>query len=71
MVAGIGIDLEISDDRMDNFVVRALSAREDAQLPLKNQEQRLDVAMLLAQDVNHHCALPEDRSFIIIADVAP
>src|SRR5215468_6052450 len=59
MVAGIGIDLEISDHRMDNLVVRALSASEEAQLPLKNQEQRFHVAMLLTQDVDDHCALSE------------
>jgi hypothetical protein len=68
MVAGIGIDLEISHNRMDNFVIGALSASEDAQLPLQNQ--RFNVAMLLAQDINDHCALPEDRLLTIIADVA-
>jgi hypothetical protein len=46
---------------MDNLVVRAISASEDAQLPLKNEEQLFDVAMFLAQDFHDHCALPEDR----------
>src|SRR5215471_5444870 len=38
MVPGIGIDLKISDNRVDDLVVRALSPSEEAQLPLKNQE---------------------------------
>jgi len=58
MVVGIGIDLEISDDRMDNLVVRALSASEDAQFPLKNEEQLFNVAMFLAQTLNDHGAAP-------------
>src|ERR1700756_1417816 len=57
MVVGIRIDLEITDDRVDDLVVRAVSASEDAQLPLKNEEQLLDVAMFLAQDFDDHCAL--------------
>jgi hypothetical protein len=61
MVAGIGIDLEISDHRMDNLVVRVLSASENAQLLLKNAEQLFDVAMFLAQDFDDHCALLEDK----------
>jgi hypothetical protein len=48
----------------------AVSASEDAKLPLKNEEQLLDVAMFLAQDVNDHCALPKDRVFEMIADIA-
>jgi hypothetical protein len=46
---------------VDYLVVRALSASEDAQLPLKNEEQLFDVAMFLAQNVNDHCALPENK----------
>jgi hypothetical protein len=44
---------------MDYFVVWALSMNEDAKFPLKNEEQFLDVAMLLAQNFNNHCALLE------------
>jgi hypothetical protein len=61
MMADIGIDLEISDNRVDDLVVRALSASEEAQLPLKNQEQRFVVAVLFAQNIDDHCALPEDK----------
>lgn len=61
MVAGIGIDLEISDHRMDNLVVRVLSASKNAELPLKNAEQLFYVAMLLVQDFNDHCTLLEDK----------
>ena len=53
-MAGIGIDQEIGDHRVDNLVVRPLSTIKDAQLPLKNQEQLFDVAMFLAQRVNDH-----------------
>jgi hypothetical protein len=42
---------------MDYLVVRAFSRA------LKNEKQLFDVAMFLAQDVNDHCALPEDRLF--------
>jgi hypothetical protein len=38
-----------------------LSASENAQLPLKNEEQLFDVAMFLAQDFNDHCTLLEDK----------
>src|ERR1700758_1087449 len=70
MVVGIGIDLKISDNGMDDLVVGAFSPREDVQLPLKNEKQLFDVAMFLAQDFNNHCALPEDRFFKIVADIA-
>jgi hypothetical protein len=62
MVVGVRVNLEIGDNRVDYLVVRALSASEDAQLPLKNEEQLFDVAMFLAQNVNDHCALPEDKA---------
>ena len=55
---------------MDNLLVWALSASEDDQLPLKNEEQLFDVAMFLAQNFNDHCALLEDKISMIIADVA-
>jgi len=37
MMVGIGIDQEISDNRVDNLVVRPLSAIKDAELALKNR----------------------------------
>jgi hypothetical protein len=55
---------------MDDLIVGAVSPREDVQLPLKNEKQLFDVAMFLAQDFNDHCALLEDRTSTIIADVA-
>lgn len=57
VVVDVGVDLEISDNRMDYLVVRALSPREDIELPFKNEKQLFDVAMFLAQDVDNHCAL--------------
>src|SRR6516165_2229654 len=59
MVIGIGIDLEIGDNRVDNLVVGAPAASEDGQLSFKNEEQPLDIAMLLAQNVDDcHCVSP-------------
>jgi hypothetical protein len=54
MMVGIGIDLEIGNDRQDNLVIRHLSAIKDPQLLLKNEEQLFDVAMFLAQQINNH-----------------
>ena len=54
MMVGIGIDLEIGDDRPENLVIRPLCAIKDAQLLLKNEEQLFDVAMFLAQKIDNH-----------------
>jgi hypothetical protein len=59
MMVGSGIDQKIGDNRVDNLVVRPLSAIKDAQLPLKNQEQLFNVAMFLAQGVNDHWFAPQ------------
>ncbi len=62
MMVGIGIDPEISNDRPDNFVIRALSPIEDAQLLFKNEKEHFDVAMFLVQNINNHRF---DRAWII------
>jgi hypothetical protein len=38
MMAGIGIDLEISYNRMDDLVVGALSTSEEVQFALEHQQ---------------------------------
>jgi hypothetical protein len=48
VVVGIGIDFEIRDNCPDNLVVRPLSPSKEAQLPLENEKQLLDVPMFLA-----------------------
>ena len=55
----VRIDLEISNNRVDDLVVRSTPTSEHTQFPLKNEEQLLDVAVFLAQDFNDHCALLE------------
>src|SRR6516164_6824734 len=48
MMVEIGIDHEIGNNRLDDLVVRTVSASKDAQLPLENEEQLFDIAMFLA-----------------------
>jgi hypothetical protein len=38
MVIDIGIDLEISDNCMDDLIVGMVSPRENVELPLKNEK---------------------------------
>jgi hypothetical protein len=47
VMAGIRIAFEIVDDREDDLVVGAIAAIEDAELPLQNSKQLLNIAMFL------------------------
>jgi hypothetical protein len=46
-MAGIGITLEVVDDREDNLVIRAFSAIKHTQLPFQHAKQALNVAVFL------------------------
>jgi hypothetical protein len=48
MMAAIGIVLEISDDRLYNFIIGPLIAVEDTQFLLQNEKQFFDVPVFFA-----------------------
>jgi hypothetical protein len=51
MVSAIRIILKVLDDGLYDVIIWPLRAIKDAQLPLENQEQFFDVAVLLTQNI--------------------
>ena len=47
VMAGIGITLEVVDDREDDLVIGAFAAIKHTQLPFKDAKQAFDIAMFL------------------------
>jgi hypothetical protein len=48
MVVNLRVKFEVADNRADNLIVGAVAPIENLKFPLKDGEQFLDIAVLLA-----------------------